>query len=129
MSLKVVEECLGCGVCEIACPPGAIRQSDDFRVAYVIDPLACNDCGACLPVCPVDAIVEDTEFAVCRGRGCPLTSKRLGGWSCSEGAARCGACGAMLWRRPGEDVFACPRCDGAMRVACPKVRRLDSLEA
>lgn len=129
MSLMVTAECLGCGACEMACPPGAIHQSDDFRVAYWVDPLLCNDCGECVPTCPVDALVPDDRFAVCQGRGCPMTSSRMRGWECTEGIARCGGCGAMLWRRPGDSVHACPRCDWGLKVMCPKVRRGEALRS
>lgn len=126
MSLTVLEECLGCGACETVCPTGAISQSDDFRVAYVVDPLLCNDCRECVPICPVDVLVDDPVWAVCEGRGCPLTSSRLAGWECTQGQGRCTTCGAMLWRSPGTDAWSCPRCDGRSRVMCPKTRRLEA---
>ncbi len=128
MSLRVDEaECLGCGACEFACATGAISQSAGFPVAYVVDPLLCNDCDRCLDVCPVDGLVPDEGWAVCHGRGCPLSSKRYADWECSEGRERCRACGSMLWRAPGGS-WECRTCrtvgDGTVRGAtCPKVRR------
>ncbi len=128
MTLRVDDtECLGCGACEFACPSGAISQSTGFPVAYVVDPLLCNDCDECLSVCPVDGLVHDESWAVCHGRGCPLSSRRYAGWECSEGRDRCPACGSMLWRAPlGE--WTCSSCrtveDGTVRGAsCPKVRK------
>lgn len=125
----VTPECLGCGACEIVCPTAAISQSDDFRVAYRVDPLLCNDCLECVSVCPVDALVPDDRFAVCHGRGCPLTSTRLHSWTCSEGIHRCPSCGTMMWRRPDDADSACPRCDWRMKVICPKVRRVSTMGA
>ncbi|MBI4619659.1 MAG: electron transfer flavoprotein subunit alpha [Desulfobacterales bacterium] len=53
MSIKVdIELCTGCGVCEEACPFGAIRIKDD--VASIDD--SCNLCGACVDVCNFEAI-------------------------------------------------------------------------
>lgn len=135
MSLKVLEECLGCGACEIPCEPGAITQGTDFQIAYVVDPLLCNDCGECIPVCPVEALVEDGEWAVCMARGCPLTASRLAGWECTQGRGDqggvCPQCHAFLWRPVGEDddAWRCPRCDDHMKVICPKVRKSEAVTA
>lgn len=129
MSLMVTAECLGCGACEIVCPTGAISQSEDFRVAYRVAPLLCNDCLECVSSCPVDALVADDRFAVCNGHGCPMTSRRMSAWSCSEGAQRCSTCGAMMWCRPGDTDASCPSCDWELRVACPKVRRVSTAGA
>lgn len=128
MTLRVdEEECLGCGACESACPTGAVSQRISFPVAYEVDPLLCNDCGRCLVVCPVEGLVPDEGWAVCHGRGCPLSSHRYEGWECSEGRERCPTCAGMLWREPG-GAWACTTCapaeEGApRRAACPKVRR------
>jgi len=46
------DKCVGCGVCEDACPQEAISVED---VASVNAEL-CTECGACVDACPNDAI-------------------------------------------------------------------------
>ena len=41
MSLKILDTCVNCDVCEPACPNKAISLGEEF---YVIDPALCTEC-------------------------------------------------------------------------------------
>jgi NAD-dependent dihydropyrimidine dehydrogenase PreA subunit len=125
MSLEVLaDECIGCGGCEYACPTGALTKTDSFLGLFAIDPYTCDDCGLCVPKCPVDAIVANPAWPVCFGRGCPLSSERLAGYSCTIWQEACSGCGGPLWRASESAPWACPRCDEGRKVGCPKIRHL-----
>ncbi len=124
MATRVVEiDCIGCGACEALCPSGAISQRTTFTVTYVVDPLTCNDCRECHSICPTFALQDDPDWAVCHGRGCPLSASRYAGWECSEGSLRCDVCNGMLWRSATAEPWACPECAATRRAGCPKARR------
>ena len=125
MAYTVDESCFGCGACEAACPHGAIQQCEGFPVVYAVDPLRCDDCGDCVAVCPMGSLRPDPVWAVCFGRGCPLSSARYRDWECSVGEDRCASCGSMLWRAP-DGTWVCSRCrlgEDGRGASCPKIRR------
>lgn len=47
------DDCLGCGVCNEACPSEALSVEDGV---CVVDEGSCVDCGACVDECPVGAL-------------------------------------------------------------------------
>ena len=62
MSLKILETCINCDVCEPACPNKAITQGEEI---YIIHPDLCTECVGhfdepqCVVVCPVECIEPD----------------------------------------------------------------------
>ncbi|AIF47182.1 YfhL family 4Fe-4S dicluster ferredoxin [Dyella japonica] len=64
MSLKILDTCVNCDVCEPACPNKAISLGEEY---YVIDPSLCTECighydePQCVDVCPVECIIIDPE--------------------------------------------------------------------
>lgn len=48
-------DCMGCQVCRLKCPAGAINYGDDRNE---IDQSKCQHCGTCYRECPVSVISE-----------------------------------------------------------------------
>lgn len=58
----IMENCVGCGVCDIKCPTKAITGIKKER--YVIDPNLCINCSVCGVYCPYDCIVDQRSVLV-----------------------------------------------------------------
>ena len=60
-SLRVTDDCTGCGQClQLGCP-ALYRENPEERASVAIDANVCVQCGMCAQVCPFDAIVPRGE--------------------------------------------------------------------
>ena len=48
------DNCIGCGLCQMVCPTGAIEMEDGRPEWYADD---CTGCDECMNRCPVKAII------------------------------------------------------------------------
>jgi len=61
MAMKITDDCIACGACEVECPVSAISEGDEI---FEIDPEKCVECVGyhdspqCVEVCPSDAVVK-----------------------------------------------------------------------
>lgn len=69
MSLKILDTCVNCDVCEPVCPNQAIALGP---VIYEIAPTRCTECVGhfetpqCVEVCPVECIFVDPDHVETR---------------------------------------------------------------
>jgi len=62
------QACVGCWMCIMACPYGAVRQHPDKKVALKCDGCPDREVPACAAACPMDALIwgEVDDFAAGR---------------------------------------------------------------
>ncbi len=68
-------KCVACGLCEVVCPPKAIKieigedeNGRRYPISYTLDGYRCIYCGFCEDVCPVNAIYLTREYENVRYR-------------------------------------------------------------
>ena len=82
------EKCVGCDLCEAACPSRVIRvvsaevpgePTKRYSKEYYMDMTRCLFCGLCVQACPVDALAmtKEYEWAVYDKRNLQLNKQQL----------------------------------------------------
>ena len=72
----MTEKCVGCALCEAACPSHCITVESAerpdmpqkrFAKQYILDVTKCVFCGFCVQACPVDALASSKEYEMATG--------------------------------------------------------------
>ena len=64
MALQIVERCVNCYACQMVCPTGAIRKTNDDR-HFTIKQEKCTECVGgfddpqCASICPIEEAIVD----------------------------------------------------------------------
>ena len=66
MKICPSDKCVGCGVCGLVCPKGAVALREDREgfLRPVVDVCRCVSCGACVRSCPVNRDSKEERFPV-----------------------------------------------------------------
>ena len=66
MKICPSDKCVGCGVCGLVCPKGAValRENREGFLRPVVDGSRCVSCGACVRSCPVNRDAKEDRFPV-----------------------------------------------------------------
>ncbi len=102
--LEVSDECTACGVCERACPSGALELvKDEARYALKYSAWKCSGCEICLQVCAQNALRIDRQPSIQQAFGQDEVELRSGE------LARCQRCNTWFASKAGEQF--CPACE------------------
>ncbi|MCB2167187.1 MAG: 4Fe-4S binding protein [Deltaproteobacteria bacterium] len=93
MAYKIIDKCVGCGMCRKICPVACITGRP--RKLHEVDPNRCIDCGACGRICPHGAVLDHL------GRLSERIRRR-----------------ALQWEKPLFDYERCMSCSACID-ACP----------
>lgn len=78
-----VDECKGCGLCAEACPPKAIKMSENLNhYGYhtaMYTGAGCTGCGICFMACPEPGAITVMRLTAAKPGGVPASTAILEG--------------------------------------------------